>query len=375
VALTAGCGVESTADSTCVLEPAQVIAEANAPNYQGVALDSKGERIVAAYSSRDGLFVRPLNERGVPLASPTRLGDPCSGGVDIEVAKDRVLVACSRRDDGSGYMSGVVLYTLDGELHATYEASLGNAGRDAAGIDVERADGKDYVLYHDGTQGVQAIKLVTVAGGHPTERVLSRPGHLGGEPSLRIWGKSVYATFSETNVSALNAQETEVMVQRDQDLARVVRKVSVQDPAPHLTRDAEGLVLTFRDKAKDDRKAELYVARLDQEMSVSDVPLKIGRANTDGAPALFVCNTAHLALLPREYGGENYIAIHTLDPSLKNAGGGHQFYGNSRDYVMGAGSCVESSLVVLAAERKTPADTGVEIAAMRFGCEADPAQP
>jgi hypothetical protein len=365
--LAAACGAERTDDSACAIEPSQVIARADAPSYQGVALDARGKRIVAAYSSRDGLYVRPIDERGVPLATANRIGDPCSGGVDLEVASDRVVVACSRRADGSGYASGVMLYTLDDTLHATYSASLGDAGRDGRGIDVERVGATDYVLYHDGSQGAHTIKIVTITGGHPTERVLSRPGRMAGEPALRLVGNRVYSTWSETNITAIDAQATEVLVQRDLELPRVVQQVSVQDPAPHLTADEHGLVLTYRDKGKLDRKAELYVVRLDDALAISDVPLKVGRANTDGSPSLFACSGSHLALLPREYGGEHYIAIHTLDASLQNTGG-HQFYGNSRDYVMSAGSCVGDSLVFLAAERKSPADTGVDIAAMRFAC-------
>jgi hypothetical protein len=370
------CQPAQSEKSRCSLAPAHVIARAEAPQYESVALAADPTRAVAAYSSRDGLFVRALDGRGAPLGAAVRVAEPCAS-VDVELSAEHVLLACLRRHDDAledeseaPQEQGALLYALDAALHTEWVRTLGRAGPEGRGIDLETDGQRVYVLHHDGSRGLHMVRLVTLHGEKQSERVLSRPGRVASEPALTMVKGELYATWTENELLTLSNQKTELLIAHGDGPAQVLRSVRVLAPAPQLAHDARGLVLLFRDQAAQDRRAELYLARLNKQLELAEKPHKIGRANTDGPPSLHACGSAEqVALLPREYGGEHYIAIHTLGGELQNITGGHQFYGNSRDYVRSAGACMGNDVLLLAAERKTPADRGVEISAMRFACK------
>jgi len=100
--------------------------------------------------------------------------------------------------------------------------------------------------------------------------------------------------------------------------------------------------------------------------------VRVGRANGEGAPRLARCGAVHAAVLPREYGGEHYVAVHELDGQLTNRGGGHQYYANTREFVQASATCVgaaeQGELTLLIGERAQPAKPGVELMTLRFSC-------
>lgn len=360
------CGRPETEAPRCALSPPHELARAEAASFDGVALSGDGRRVLAAWSSSAGSFVRALDGQGKPLGAPVPLGESCRGGVDVNVAGDVAHVGCVRPGDDDA--SDVLLYTLDAALRVRAETSLGRAGRDGRGIALASDGARVMALYLDGRTGVHALRMVTLAHGELHERTLTRAGRAGSEPALLVHDGDVYALFAETDFDAPGKAPTRIMLAKNDQPPVELRKVDVPDPAPTLRHDGTGFVLTFRDRPPDDRKPELYAVRLRDDLRFAGEPHQVGRANTEGPPTLHTCDAQRLALVPREYGGERYIAVHALGPTLDNLTGGHQFYANSRDFVRAAGACVQGGLVFVAGERRTPADRGVTLEGMRFSC-------
>jgi hypothetical protein len=372
--LLAACGSESTPALRCRLSPGEPFGEAPGSRFDAVAVDARGDAALAVWSSSEGLFVRqrilqyPSNVRARAPAPAIRIGEPCRGGVDVEHADDRVFIGCMRPGDDEEHAEAVLIQ-LETNLTPKGETPIGRAGRDGRGIDVEVAGKRTLVLYQEGVVGAHAVRLVIREGESVTEQVVSRPGHAASQPSLFVDEGASYATFTETDYDTPGKQASEILVARVGQPARVLEKVRVDDPAPHLGRDERGLVLTFRDLRDGEHRAELYALRLSDQLTPQGKPAKIGRANTEGAPVVHVCEGQRLGVLPREYGGERYIALHALGPALENLSQGHQFYANERDFVLAAAACFGRELFVLAGEQKTPADRGVQLMALRFGCD------
>jgi hypothetical protein len=129
-------------------------------------------------------------------------------------------------------------------------------------------------------------------------------------------------------------------------------------------------VLAFRDRRAGDKRSELYVARLDpRRLQPTERPHKVGRANGEGAPSLARCRGLRAAVVPREYGGEHYVAVHVLSEALENLGGGHQYYANTREFVQASAACAAQGLNLLIGERAHPSSPGVELMTLRFQCE------
>jgi hypothetical protein len=156
---------------------------------------------------------------------------------------------------------------------------------------------------------------------------------------------------------------------RDDGPGQKLLETHAVDAAPSLTRFGSELVLAFRDRRPSDKRSELYLARLDDKLQAKAPFERVGRANGEGAPFVTHCGRLHAAILPREYGGEHYVAVHDLDDRLRNRGGGHQYYANTREFVLASASCTPShELALVIGERANPAKPGVELLALRFAC-------
>jgi hypothetical protein len=372
--LLAACSSQSAPEPRCRLSPGEPFGDAPGSRFDAVAVDVRADGALAAWSSSAGLFVRrrtlksPPDVRAEPDGPAIRIGESCRGGVDVAFADDSVFVGCMRPNEDEDFAEAV-LYQLEPDLTLSGDMPLGRIGRDGHGIDVEVDQKRVLVLHRDGTVGAHAVRLLTLDGHTVAGATLSRPGHAASQPALFVDARGSYATFTETDYDTPGKATTEVLVAQLGQAARVVQKVHVDDPAPHLFRDERGLTLTFRDLRDGEHRAELYALRLSDALTPLSKPVKVGRANTEGAPVLHVCEGARLGVLPREYGGERYIALHALGPAFENLSQGHQFYANERDFVLAAAACFGRELFVLAGEQKTPADRRVELMALRFACD------
>lgn len=403
VALLALLGSCTSKRAVCELGAPELVARSDGLEFDGVAVAEAG---LFAWSSADGLFVARHERR-------QRVGERCRGGVALAASAEAVYLACSRPSEQVGE---VVLQVLDQALHAQAVHVLGPAGRDGRGVALALRDGQPLVAFHDGSIGTHAISLASVhlqASAPPSTsdtqtpdaaravppaqsassvRRVSRSGHAAAQPALLVHEGHAYLAFVELNwsdasdASAASAAtrgaptrtsdasaetsattNAEIWIARDDEPARMVLRTAVDAPAPTLAADASGLVLGYRDRTRGAR-SELHVVRLDSALRPHGPTRVIGRANSEGAPSVYGCAGFTAALLPREYGSERFLAVNQLDQELAAVGAGHQFYTSGHDFVLASGACTRDALLVLAAERATPAKPGVEAMLLRFRC-------
>ncbi|MET0286978.1 MAG: hypothetical protein ABW352_21020 [Polyangiales bacterium] len=327
----------------CELEPPELIARSEGLVFDGVAVAGDAAHRVYAWSEQAGLFVR---ERGV-----RRLGERCHGGLDVLVHQGETWVACSRPDE-------VVLY------RGAQAIDVGEAGRDGHGVALAALGKQVHVAYHRGALGDHGIWLAQ-AGGEP--RRISHEGKAAREPTLVARAGHLYAAFAELSLEG--APASKLFVSRDGSQAKQIADTRAYSPTPRLTADDRGLVLGYRDRAKEGARSELRVVRLDDAGHVSGAASVVGRANDVGDPNLYGCGELVAALLPREYGGERYVGIHALDEQLSALGNGHQLYESGHDFTLAAGTCDAHGLQLFAADRAAPSKPGVEAIALRFRCD------
>ena len=53
---------------------------------------------------------------------------------------------------------------------------------------------------------------------------------------------------------------------------------------------------------------------------------------------------------------------------LGQRGGGHQYYANTREFVLAASVCEDDGLALLIGERANPARPGIELMMLRYRC-------
>lgn len=351
--------------AVCELTPPEVVARSEGLLFDGVALSPlvTGE-VASAWSSREGLFIARTG------AAPRRLGERCSGGLDLAASGGAVYLSCSRPAQGAGE---VVLYRLDAALQTQAVERLGGAGRDSRGVAIATDQTTVWVAHHDGSIGDHAVRLARWDGTMVTTQRVSQPGVAAFGPTLLVHGGHLYLGYGELVLPAAPGSEEQALstlwISRDREPPRSLLRTRAHDAAPILAADAHGLMLGYRDRPRRATQGELHVVRVSSELRVVGEPRSIGRANADGRPSLYVCEGLTAALLPREYGSELFVGVNQLDGELASVGAGHQFYTSGRDFVVASGACVGGSLLMLAAERAAPGKPGVEAHALRFHCE------
>lgn len=361
-----GCGEGGRPMEVCKLGTASEIARADAVRFDAVALVSVAKGALSVWSELSGTYARPLDGQGIPRAESVRIGDRCAGGIALTDANEGAWLACSR-PDANEENSVLVLIELSSVGQPISERTLGKVGRDGMGVAIARDTNRILLAYHDGSVQAYAARLVIVDGDTHTSKLLSDLSFAAGAPSIAARDGHWLAAFSETSISS-EGTATRIVVIGDEQPARSVRSAGITDPTPTLLWHDTGPWLAFRDRSPKNPKPELYTAKLSRKLSFDHPPYQVGRANSDGAPSVVVCANLRVALLPREYASERYIGVHGLDARLENLGAGHQYYTNSRDFVLAAGACLGQRALLVTAERKAPADPGASIMALPFAC-------
>ncbi len=366
LALLASCEGDSRARSTCHLRPAATVARASALRFDAAALTTRGDAVLLAWSEPAGLFTRRLDARGKPTHGAKRIAERCAGGLAVALHRARVHVACSRPHEDDG--GELVLLTLGDAGEALTTQKLAEPGADARGVSLVSAGDALLVGFHDGHRGAYAARLLIVEGDTVSAVALSDPAFAASAPTLETQGGTWIAAWSETRFEVQGTSHTRLMAKSHGKPARVLGETSVSDPAPSLAWDARSPFVVFRDRRGSSTRAELFAVRLTEGLATRDEPELVGRANGEGGPSALSCGSLRVALLPRDYASERYVAVHALDPTLKNLDAGHQYYANSRDFVSAAGTCVGDELLALAMERGSPGSASISIASMRFHC-------
>jgi hypothetical protein len=228
------------------------------------------------------------------------------------------------------------------------------------------------LVFHEGSVGRHVIHRVVLEGSRVVRsEEISDARHVAGRATSFVDQGRHYAAWSETELTAEPHKRTSLWIKVDDHAPHRVIDTSVVEAAPSLSREGSDLVLAFRDQRPRDKRSELYVVRLNKMLGPQSSPLRVGRANGEGSPRLARCGSVHAAVIPREYGGEHYVAVHELDAQLGNLGGGHQYYANTREFVLASAACSDANkgaLTLLIGERANPAKPGIDLMTLRFSC-------
>lgn len=352
------------------MEAAIEIAHPSATRFDDIAVAATRRGALAVWSEPGGTYARGLDEKAKPSGPSLRIAERCKGGIDLAAAsaseRDGVWLACSRPNIDPEQAELALLRLNPAGQVETHER-IGLVGRDGAGVSIA-VDGKRLlVAWHDGTVQAYVARLMIDTEGKREYVTLSDTAFAASAPSITARNGHWIAAFSETRIG-LPHSVTRVMLRSDRRAARMVSETDVSDAAPIVGWDETSPWLSYRDRRAKNPKPELYTLRLSTKLTPSGASHPVGRANGEGGPSLVTCGNLRVAALPRDYASERYIGVHALDAALENLESGHQYYANSRDFVLAASACVGGSALVLASERKAPADPGVSLMAMSFGC-------
>ncbi len=365
---------ESGARASCRLEAAIEVAHASATRFDDIAAAPTRDGALAVWSEPTGTYGQNLDASARTRGPVVRITERCSGGLDLAAAPvtasaqgDGSWLACSRPHTDPE-QAELMLLRLNAAGQVETKERIGRVGRDGAGVSIA-LDGKHlFIAWHDGTVGAYAARLMIATEDKRAYLTLSDPTFAAGAPSVAARNGHWLAAFSETRIG-LEHTATRVMLRSDREPARMLCETDVSDSAPIVGWDDASPWIAYRDRRAKNAKPELYTMRLSTKLTPSGSSHSVGRANGEGTPSLVTCGQTRVALLPRDYASERYIGVHALDAAFQNLESGHQYYANSRDFVLATAVCTGGSALVFASERTAPAKPGASLMSMSFHCD------
>jgi hypothetical protein len=371
IAVLAASCERSSGQRHCQLGAEHTVALSQAKDFDGIALVAVPTSAVALWSEPSGLYAQRLSDEGEVQGARMRLGARCEGGFDA-LARERGFDAPARervpgalaRSDGQGAIDiacllhpsrgkhdepGTVLWLqLNLQLNEIGRRSIGEAGVLSEGVSLLRTPRGLELAWHDGAADVQRVWWIALEQPGAAPLQLSERGRIAAAPSLGLGpdGQSV-VTWAETWVDGETLHSRIV----DWTLARGVRAlhdVGNYAAMPKLVALDRGLVLAFRDH-REKEKIGLYVAKLGGQGLV-DEPVRVGRADGTGRPAVTPCMRGLVSATPRTYGGDYFIGINWLDGTLVRSRGEQQFYEDSHAFTQVAASCQGEHALLFIAE-------------------------
>jgi hypothetical protein len=307
------------------------------------------------WSEPSGLYAQRLDDGGQVQDARVRLGARCEGGFDA-VARPRgtgagaIDLACllhpaRGKHDEPG---GVLWLQLNRQLNVNARTIVGEAGVLSEGVALLRTPGGLELAWHDGAADVQRVWWMQLEqpGARPLQ--LSERGRIAAAPALGLGadGHSI-ATWAETWVDGevLHSRIVEWTLARG---VRALHDVGNYAAMPKLVALDGGVVLAFRDH-REGEKTGLYVAQL-AGRGLAHEPVRVGRADGTGRPALTPCMRGLVSATPRTYGGDYFIGINWLDGALVRSRGEQQFYEDSHAFTQVAASCQGEHALLFIAE-------------------------
>jgi hypothetical protein len=240
---------------------------------------------------------------------------------------------------------------LSRQLKPSARALLGSVGVLSEGVSLARTGIGLELIWHDGAADNQGVWwLALSANGEPRGEPLlvSERGRVASAPSLALGpdGQSM-ATWAETWVDGEKLRSRIVEWTRARG-TRTLHSVGNYAAMPKLITQAGRVVLAFRDH-REGEKTGLYVAPIGASGLLS-APVRVGRADGTGRPALAACMGGLVSATPRTYGGDYFIGINWLDAELTRSRGEQQFYEDSHAFTHVAASCHGGHALLFIAE-------------------------
>jgi hypothetical protein len=364
---------DTSAHGRCELAPAQRIALAQGSSFDATAMVAQGPRAFALYSDSTGAWARALAPDGRPEGPAQRLGERCTGGMAGELLGNLLYVACMR----PGNDGHLMLLQLD--LNAPMatlgpETRLAAIGPGARGVAIAARNAGLSVLFHDAGPEAHRISLSSLdaaavrgTGPAPLPTLLSKPEEVASGPALHVWAGKLFYAYVRWDLR-IDAGRAELVLRGLNTRQEYTLPLHHYDAAPALSSDAEGLLLTFRDRPTPQARIEHFVVRPGADLGSSAPPRRVGRSSGLGGPALLHCAGLTYAAAPIEHGSELYVIFHGLDRNFRALEPNHQCYATERSLVGVATACSGSQRLALVAEESDPSAPSAELFGMRFGC-------
>ena len=388
IAALCGACQRSAGQRHCRLGPEHTVALSRAKDFDGIALvesGARGQGAVALWSEPSGLYAQQLDPFGAALGARVRLGARCDGGLDAlarpgpEPGFD---VACllqpvRGKHDEPG---GVLWLAISPQLNPTRRALLGSAGPLSEGVALARTQQGLELVWHDGAADSQRVWWLVPAVPGAVPQTISEAGRVASAPSLaRGPDGHGLASWAETWVDGERLHSRIVAwshrggrrtLHQVGNYAAMPKLVALSGAAPALrggaASDAGGLVLAFRDH-REGEKTGLYVAPLGAN-GLQSTPVRVGRADGTGRPALTPCMGGLVSATPRTYGGDYFIGINWLDAQLARSRGEQQFYEDSHAFTHVAASCQGNHALLFIAEFPQLTRPNAALRAVSYTC-------
>ncbi len=366
----AGCDEESHSDVACVFGDEHRVAAARG-GFSTVRVAELGDGFAAIWSSHEGAFVRAIDGEGTPTGAPVRIGAGCDAGMDAATTATGLAVACLIAAVPAQDKPGLVsLVTIDDSGHILSRRTVGEVGEGSRGISLVSKDGHLALAYFDGER--RAVFFADAdEGPKPEPRMLSREGPTAGPPRLFVDGDRLLATWAETVTDPMNDTLVgEVLISDLESEPARFANVLYDDAQPVLTRDAEGLVVGFRDENPAGSRVGLFTARVGDDLEKDGELWRVGRSDAASGVALFPCAGGLYAVAPHTYSRrEMLVGVSRLDSHLDSIAGERQIYTSGARYEHGTGTCSDGAALLLVAQRaQTPSGEAV-LKSMTLRCD------
>jgi hypothetical protein len=334
----------------CELGREQAVVRVAAKDFDAIELAQTEQGPLALWSEPGGTFARPLHEDGRPRGGVVRVGPRCEGGLAATGDGAELELACLRHgtDQKPGDNGGLLVQRLSRELRVTRRAVLGAAGPLSEGVSLARSDRGFEVAWHDASPDVHRVWWAST-GEAASARAISAPGRMAFAPSILARGESTVVAWAENWVERERLR-SRIAFHDSRAATRGLLRIAHPTAAPRLLSSDQGLVLAYRDRPRETDKAGLYVARLGSDGEPLERPVRVGRADGVGRPALCACMGGIVLATPRTYGGDYFVGINWLSPELQRLRGEQQFYEDSHAFTQVAAQCLGSHALLLVAE-------------------------
>jgi hypothetical protein len=353
----------------CKLGEEHEIARSSAKELDGIELVAlgRGLGLLALWSEQGGLFVRAVDEQGRAQGAPQRLGVRCQGGLAAEPDGDAVEVACLVHPERGKHedAGGVLLQRVGPALALQRSRMFGRAGSLSSGIAMARGAHGLEVAWHDGSPDVQRVMWRALAQDGSDAEQVSQSGRLASAPSLAARAGSTAISWAETWLEGAELLSRIVYWDRHappRTLVPVLRLAA----SPQLFSLGDDMLLGFRDR-RGSEKTGLYLTHV-AERTRHVAPIRIGRADGVGNPALEPCMGGIVAATPRTYGGDYFVGVNWLDRELVRARGEQQFYEDAHAFTQVAAACLGSHALLLIAEFPQLQRKSMALRAVSYSC-------
>lgn len=357
------------AETKCHFGTDHAVFRSHGVQFDDVALVNGHSGTLAVFSDVSGLYLRSLDDYGLPRAPAERLGERCDAGLDAAVSGKILWLACARRPHhGAG--SGVVSLYMRNDSGLVERQRYGPLGPESLGVALAVLPGRAVVAWQDAAMGGAQLWYGTSDSAEP--HGLSDPEWFAGSPRLGLAGSRLLALWDESRErgKSYESRVRLLALSGGAQRAHAVTVAQAEDasPSPAIAVDTQGAWLAFRDRRKGQRKTGLYVSRLDTRGRHGD-EVRVGRADGVGRPTLSSCLSGLFAATPRTFAGDYFVGVIRIDRDLGTFSLEQQFYEDSHEFSQVASACLRSRMLLLIAERGKLGGGRAALRSVGFSCQ------